>query len=178
MKEIKYLKTSALYSLLFIIINVTIFVSYLGCHYSFTGASIPPNIKTIAIPFADDRTGIGEQNMRELLTNDLIKKFTDDNNLRIIDRNQADVILETVITSFNDEPAVVQAGENVSSRRITIGVQAVYRNLIEKKVIYDKQFSNSADYPADGGLSARDEAIADAIDKISEQILIDTVSGW
>ncbi len=178
MKKVNNTKFLRLHYLLFITLIIFIFAFDFGCHYSFTGASVPPNIKTIAIPFAEDRSGFGEQNIRELLTNSLIKKFTDDNNLKIIDRNQADVVLETAIISFDDSPSIVQAGENVSTRRINIGVQVIYRNLIEKKVIYDRQFSNYGDYPADGGLDARDEAIADAIDKIAEQILIDTVSGW
>ena len=56
------------------------------CAYSFTGASVPPHLKTIAIPIADDRSGSGEPGLRESLTQKLIKQFIDDNTLQVSER--------------------------------------------------------------------------------------------
>jgi hypothetical protein len=154
------------------------FVSCSGCPYSFTGASVPPHLKTIAIPYADDRSGAGEPSLRDLLTQMLTQKFINDNNLKITDRSSADAVLECIITGFNDAPAIVSSGENVTTRRITITVQVSYKDLVKRKTIYEKQFSNYGDYDPSKGFDDRNNAISTAIDKISDDILLDTVSGW
>jgi Lipopolysaccharide-assembly len=148
------------------------------CAYSFTGASVPTHIKSIAIPTADDRSGAGEPGLGELLTNTLTQKFIDDNTLQVANKSNADAELECTITSLTDAPEVVAAGENVTSRRVTITVQVVYRDLVKRKVIFNKSFSNYGDYASGGSIQDRTNAIEAAIDNISDDILLDTVSGW
>lgn len=148
------------------------------CSYSFTGASVPKHLKTIAIPVADDRSGSAETGLRESLTQKLIQRFIDDNSLQVTDKVSADAILECAIVSFNDAPAIVSAGENVTSRRITIGVKASYRDLVKKVTIFDKTFSEYEDYPQGGSLTERNTAIEKVLDKLTENILLETVSGW
>ncbi len=164
---------------LILLFVVPIIINFGGCcAYSFTGASVPKHIKTIAIPAALDRSGSGVPGLSELFTNMLTQKFVDDNTLQIADKNSANSVLECTITSLTDAPAVVSAGENVTSRRVTIAVQAVYRDLVQRKTIYDKSFSNYGDYSATGSINERNNAIQTALDKISQDILLDTVSGW
>ena len=57
------------------------------CIYSFTGASVPEHLKTIAIPIADDRSGGAEPGLREKLTEVLTQKFIDDNTLQVTDKS-------------------------------------------------------------------------------------------
>ncbi len=154
------------------ILNLTM---QFGCAYSFTGASVPPHLKTIAIPVIQDRSGFAEPGLRESVTDKLIDKFVRDNSFVITDRTNADAILECTITSMREAPAVVASGETVSARRITISIQAVYRDLVQRKTIFDKSFSNFGDY---ADITNRSESIETAIDRITDDILLDTVSGW
>lgn len=163
-------------NLLFVVLVAINFTSC--CAYSFTGASVPAHLKTIAIPIADDRSGSGQPGLSQQLTQDLIQKFIDDNSLQVADRASANSILECTIVSLNDAPAVVSAGENIESRRITIGVKVLYRDLVERKTIFDKTFTNYSDYPTSNPVQGRIDAINSAINKISDDILLDTVSGW
>lgn len=149
-----------------------------GCPYSFTGASVPPHLKTISIPFAEDRSGHGEPGIREMLTEQLTRKFIEDNNLSITDRSNADAILECIVTGLNDAPAIVTSGEAVASRRITLTVQVIYKDLVKRVTVFEKQFSNYGDYSSSGGVIERAKAIETAINLISDDILLDTVSGW
>lgn len=148
------------------------------CFYSFTGASVPEHLQTVAIPVADDRSGSGEYGLRELFTNELTQKFIEDNNLRITDRTSANSVLECIISSYRDAPAIVTAGENVETRRITISVSVVYRDLVKRKTVYERTFSNYGEYPSGGSTDQRREAVEVAIDRITDDILLDTVSGW
>ncbi len=168
-------------AVLFILFISSLLINFEGCGvYSFTGASVPGHIKTIAIPIADDRSGSGEPNLRETLTQTLIQKFINDNTLRVAERGNANAVLECTINGFSDAPNVVSAGENITSRRITISVLVTYKDLVTKKNIFEKTFSNYGNYPpvGVGSLNDRKNAIKDAIDKITTDILLDTVSGW
>lgn len=148
------------------------------CAYSFTGASVPEHLKTIAIPIADDRSGSAEPSLREKLTQKLIQKFIDDNTLQVSERTSANALLECSVVSLSDAPAIVSAGESVTTRRVTIGVKVIYRDLVKRKTIFEKTFSNYSDYESNNPVAGRTTAIEDALDKIGEDILLDTVSGW
>ena len=165
----------------FILFIITSMVNFEGCGvYSFTGASVPAHIKTISIPIADDRSGSGEPNLRESFTQTLIQKFIDDNTLQVSNRNNANSVLECTITGFSDAPSVISSqatGESVSTRRITISVLVTYRDLVQKKNVFEKTFSNYGDYNPIN-ISERANAITTAVDKITDDILLDTVSGW
>jgi hypothetical protein len=156
----------------------SIFVGCSGCPYSFTGASVPPHLKTIAIPYAEDKSGSGELGLRESITKKLTQKFIEDNNLKIIDRAKADAVLETTVTSITDAPAVVAAGENVTTWRVTIAMQVTYKDLVKKITVFERQFSNFGDYTVSSGRTGRTAAIAIAIEKITDDIVLETVSGW
>lgn len=157
-----------------------IVINFTGCFYSFSGASVPSHLKSVAIPVFDDRSGQGEPGMRETFTNRLIQKFNDDNTLRVAEKVNADALLECVIISFSDEAAVVAAGENIRQRKINISVRVVYKDLVLKKVISEKVYSNNDNYdPSAANVTQlRRDAINAAIDKITDDILIGTVSNW
>ena len=156
-----------------------IVINFQSCNYSFTGASVPSHIKSIAIPYFQDRSGSGEPELRETFTNELIQKFIDDNTLQVAEKVNADAIVECNILSLSDAPAVVAGGEDVSSRRINLTVKVTYRDLVKKVIVFDKNFSDFGDYENSGDItSGRKQAIETAIDKISEDILLSVVSNW
>ena len=146
-----------------------------GC-YSFTGSSVPAHIKSIAVTLFDDQSGFGEAGVREKFSRKLVDLFTSDNNLEISDKTNADSILEGAITAIRDEPAVITTGEQTKSRRITITVHAVYTDMKLRKKMWERDFSQMGEYTV--GTDVRTTAVDIAINKISEDILIETVSGW
>jgi hypothetical protein len=149
-----------------------------GCVYSFTGASVPPHLKTIAIPLIDDQSGFGEAGLREQFTTQLQQLFISDNSLEVADRAGADAILEGAIVSINDAPAVVSQGEQVTRRRITVGARFTFQDMKLRKKMWEKSFSQWGDYESGGGLSQRSTGIQDALKKIADDVLLETVSGW
>lgn len=88
-----------------------------ACSYSFTGASIPPHLKTLAIPPIKDKSGKGEPNLGIDLTNMLIDKFVEDNSFTIVKKGEADAILECTISSFREEPAVISGSRKKLPKR-------------------------------------------------------------
>lgn len=158
-------------SLFFIILTI------IGC-YSFRGGSVPVHIKTIAVPTFSDQSGFGEPNLRENFTIKLKEMIIKDNSLELSDEKNSDSILECTITSVNNEPSVVAPGETVAKWKITITVNAIFHDMKLKKKIFEKRLSNWTEYDASGGVEARTNAINSTIDKLSEDILLETVSNW
>lgn len=123
-------------------------------------------------------SGFGEPGLRERFTNELIDRFIRDNTLEVSDRGKADSMLEGMITTVRDEPLVVEEGEQVRKRRITITIKVAYHDLKLQKKVWQKDFSNWGDYESGAGVLERDTGIDQSINKLTEDILIQTVSGW
>ena len=86
--------------------------------------------------------------------------------------------MEGTIVSLIDEPYVVVQGESVTKRKITVAVKASYHDAKLNKEVWNKQLSNWGTYDIGGGTVQRQSAIDNAIDKLTEDILNQTVSSW
>ena len=159
-----------------LIFNFSFLIFLSGCAYSFSGSSVPKHLKTIAIPLFEDQSGFGEPGLKESFTTALINLFVNDNSLQVADRNTADSILEGSIVTIQDAPSIISPGEQVTTRRVTINVRVTYQDLKLRKKVWEKNFSNWGEYITSG--ETRTVALTQAVNKVTEDILIETVSGW
>lgn len=175
------MESSKKYEHLIKLLIVIILLNFVGCHYSFTGASVPAHLKSIAIPIFEDRSGSGEPDLGDMITRQLIQKFINDNTLAVADRSNANALLEGTVVSLTDAPAVVSGGENITSRRITVTLKVSYKDLVKRQTIFERNFSDYGDYPVDAGgdiTVVRKTAIEEAVGKLTEDILLGVVSNW
>jgi len=175
---IRMIKSIASLSAFLLLISAMITNFTACCTYSFTGSSVPGHLQTVAIPIVQDRSGAGIPGLRELLTQELIRQFIDDNSLQVTDRTKANAIVECTIVSYTDVPSIVAAGENVAQRRVTVTVQVVYKDLVKRVNVFEKNFANYGDYEPGTTENERILASEIAVNKISEDILLAVVSGW
>jgi len=170
--------------LFLIMIFISMLFNLTACSYSFNGASVPPHIKTIGIPLLQDKSGSGEFDLGNNLTTLLTQKFIDDNTLRVSDRLKSDSILEGTIVSLTDAAAVVSGGQTntaVATRRITITIHVVYKDMVKKQTLLENNFTNYSDYSSSGSVditAGRKAAISKALTLISEDIVLGVVSNW
>ena len=150
-----------------------------GC-YSFTGSSIPPHIHTIGIPLVEDNSGFGQSAVRQDLTNLLILKFTSEGSLRVASRSNSDALLETSIPAggISDDPISVKAGDQVTTKRITLRIHAIYRDQKKQKDFWERDFTQTADYQISQNLAGLKDALSKAEDKVGEDLLIAVISNW
>ena len=155
-------------------------LAYFGCGvYGFRGNNPPPGINSIAVPTFTDASGFSAPTLAEDFTQQLKNKITNDNTFRIADRKISDGILKCTITSVKDDALVIASGETVSRRKITIIVNVVFENLKKQKTIWDKNFDNYGEYSSSNdAFSERAVGIEVAIERITEDILIDLTSNW
>lgn len=87
--------------------------------------------------------------------------------------------MQCTITGVSDEPLVISGNETVTKRKITVTVSVSFRNLKKDKEIWNKTLSNYGEYnSSNAGFSERDLGLLSAIDKISNDILIELTSNW
>jgi hypothetical protein len=150
---------------------------FVGC-YSFSGASIPAHLKTIGIPLASDNSGFGRSEIRQLLTDQLVDKFTREGSLQVRDRAVSDAVLEVTITRVTDDPVAVKAGDELTTKRVTIVADAVYQDKKMQKVVWQRSFSQYGDYPVEQSLEGFNTATRSALDKLTQDMLLGVISNW
>ena len=158
----------------FMMVFILLFVLH-SCWYSFSGA-LPSHLNSIAIPLFDDRTAY--PNIRENLSNKVIDTFIADNRLKVTNEDMADLILTGTISSINEQAATVGAGEVVTEYDVVVSVRVKCEDLKLAKVLFDKTIQHRGRMPADGGIEERDQAIEEALELITEDILNATFSIW
>ena len=149
-----------------------------GC-YSFKGASIPPHLKTIAIPVIDDRSGAGIAQFRSELTRCLVNKIESQSSLRFTpSMASADALLEGAIITFSDAPSQLsRKTERALTNRITLVVQVTMTDRVKKKLFFTQTFVGFADYYS-GNYVAQQQAILVSLGQINDEIFDRIVSGW
>lgn len=165
-----------------LLVVLPLIINFNGCNYSFTGASVPAHLKTVAIPIFEDRTGSGIFRLKEDITTVLTQKFIEDNSLQVADKVNANSIIEGTITSASDTPSQIGTGdgrETVKTNRFTINVKVVFRDMVTKKVVFEKSFTNYKDYSTSGNVQeSRLSAIQETLKLVCEDILLGVVSNW
>ncbi len=147
--------------------------------YGFRGNNPPAGINSIAVPTFNDVSGFSSPELADNFTQRLKTKIINDNTFRIADRNIADAILKCTVTNVRDEALSISSGETVSRRKVTVTVNVEFQNLKTQKVVWTKVFENYGEYnSSNNSFSDRAAGLNLAVDRISEDILIDLTSNW
>ncbi len=147
--------------------------------YGFRGNNPTPGINSIAVPTFNDESGFSAPGLADQFTQELKDKIISDNTYRVADVKVADAVLKCTVTNVRDEALVVSAGDNVSKRKVTIAVNVVFENLKTQKNIWTKPFENYGEYNSSNVTeSERAKGIDIAVQRVTEDILIDITSNW
>ncbi|MBN2279884.1 MAG: LptE family protein [Candidatus Marinimicrobia bacterium] len=145
--------------------------------YSFKG-NLPPHIKNIAIPEFEDRTA--EFDLGATVTEQVRNGFIKEKILDLVEIDAAHSTLYGTIVSIEDKPAVyseTDEGENVDEYRVTIKIDAEWKDMINDKKIFQKTLSGYSEYDPNNP-DERKIAITETIDKITEDIIEQILSDW
>lgn len=142
-----------------------------GCKvsYSFSGASISPDVKTVSIQYFQNRANLVQPGLSQYLTDALIDKCKAQTNLGLVN-GLGDVNFEGEITDYNTKPLTVAADAQAATNRFTITVRVKFTNAIQPDLSYEQSFSRYEDYDSNRNLS---DVEKDLSDKIIELIIED-----
>ena len=162
-----------------VISGVLILFSISSCGvYSFTGASIPPEAKTVSVQFFVNRAPLIEPTLSPIFTDKLSDQFTTQTNLEMIERN-GDLALAGEITDYKITPVAIQADQTAAQNRLTITVSARFTNRYEPDKDFDTKFTQFIDYSSTADFnSLKSDLIDEICDNIAQDVFNKAVINW
>jgi hypothetical protein len=159
---------------------VILLLSLNGCSvsYSFSGASIPPQVKTINVQYFTNRANLVQPGLSQLLTEALIDKCKAQTNLSMIN-GTGDVSFEGEITDYNTLPLTVGADASAAMNRFTITIKVRFKNTVDPTLSYDQTFSRYKDYDSNKDLSQVEKQLSiDIVELLVEDIFNQAFVNW
>ena len=152
-----------------------------GCGvYSFSGATIPARLQTVAVPLAEDRSTGGPPAMDRLLTDALVDRFADRSRLSLEpDEAEADAVVRAVIEQFSVAPAAVTSEDNLATlNRVSLAVRVVVEDRVEPGELLARTFTATEDYVPAAGLQGEADAAAAALEQIARDAFTAATTDW
>ena len=150
-----------------------------GCGvYSFTGASISPDVKTVSIQFFKNNATLVQPTLSRILTDALKDKFMSQTSLNLINKG-GDLSFEGQITNYATQPVAIQGNETAALNRLTITINVKFTNIRNDKQNFESSFSRFQDYPSSKSLSAvESDLIKEITDVLVDDIFNRSVVNW
>lgn len=140
-----------------------------GCGvYSFTGASISPDVKSVSIAAFPSYAPLAPPNMPQLFTEQLRDKFVNQTNLNLLPAN-GDIRFEGRISDYRTQPVSIQ-GNAAAQNRLSISVTVTYTDTKNEDNSFEKTFTRFADFNSGVNLSDVEQTL---IAEINEQLIQD-----
>ena len=147
-------------------------------NYSLSGASIAPDVKSIAIKYFPKTAALGPSSLSQTFTEKLKDKFLTQTSLTLVNAN-ADLTLEGAIIGYAISPQAIQANENAARNRLTITVSVKFTNLKDEKQNFESTFSRFSEFESDKNVtSIEDELITDINTQLVDDIFNKSVINW
>jgi len=164
------------------ILILSALVSACKIGYSFTGASISPEVKTVFIDFFTNRARVVNPMLSQTFTEKMKDKFVNETGLSM-DREQGDLEFGGEITGYDVRPLSVQQSDQgrdfASMNRLTVTVKVVFTNNKDHEQDFNTSFSAYYDWESTRSLN---DVENDAVDVIVEQLVDDifnkSVANW
>ncbi len=148
---------------------IALFVSGCGV-YSFTGASIPAEAKTVSILSFENNANLVEPTLSQTLTDQLRDKFASQTSLDIVGRD-GDLQLEGEIVDYRTDPIAIQGDQKNALNRLTIKIKVSFVNRFDETKNFETEFSRYGDYASDQDLNSSE--VIGIIELINEALVED-----
>ncbi|MFC2087595.1 LPS assembly lipoprotein LptE, partial [Bacteroidota bacterium] len=139
--------------LLVALIPFFLFIDGCTVKYSFTGASISPELQTASVDLIINRTALAPPNLGQEITDELKDKIQNQTRLIIVN-DIGDAHFEGQIMDYRTEPTTIKANEQAAQNRLTLSVTLTFSNSIQPELDFkNSRFSHFIDYPSEQSLS-------------------------
>ena len=143
-------------------------VAFQSCgFYSFSGTSIPQEVKTFSVSYFENNAPINSPLLSQTITEGLKQKFISETNLSIEEQN-GDFDFSGEITSFTVTPVSAQSTDNAQLNRLTIQVSVKLVCDSDDKISFEQTFSNFQDFDETVNFS---DVENDLVEEISSMLI-------
>lgn len=150
-----------------------------GCGvYSFTGASIPAEAKTVSVQYFPNNANLVQPMLSSVLTNTLRDYFMNQTSLAEVENN-GDLAIEGEITDYVTAPTAITGDQTAALNRLTVTVNVRFFNKYDESKNFEQKFSQYEDYSSTLDLNAVQDQLMETIaEKLCEDIFNKAVVNW
>lgn len=175
--KLKMLKYNKLFTVLILLI---VLQSCFSVKYSFTGASISPDVKTVSIQDFKNVAPLIKPTLSLDITEALKDRFVSQTNLQLVNYS-GDLYFEGQITGYNVKPIAIKGGENsvASLNRLTITIKVKFSNAKDPNQDFETTFSRYVDFPSSENFNSVQDGLAEEITtQLIDDIFNKSVANW
>ena len=160
-----------------VLLTCSLFLSSCGI-YSFSGASIPAEAKTVSVQYFPNNAQLVNPLLSNALTNALNDIFVNQTTLQSVAQN-GDLALEGEITGYSTSPIAITGNQTAAMNRLTVTVNVRFTNRYDESKNFEQNFSQYQDYPSGQDLSSvQDVLIDEIVNNLCEDIFNRAVVNW
>lgn len=150
--------------------------------YSFTGASISPEVKTVYVDYFANRARVVNPLLSQTFTEAMKDKFVNETGLSM-NSDQGDLEFSGEITGYEVRPLSIQQGEEgrdfASQNRLTVSVKVKFVNNKDHEQDFNTSFSAYYDWESTLNLTdIEDDAMEDIVEQLIDDIFNKSVANW
>lgn len=162
------------------IINILIvsgFITSCG-FYSFTGASIPEEAKSVSVNYFTTTAANAPSSLSQTVTEELRDLLLSQTSLELTEL-EGDLIFNGKITKYKVSPMAIQANETAGKNRLTIAIEATYINKFNNKQNFENIFIRYRDFDSSENLADIENILIEGIiNEILEDIFNKAFVNW
>lgn len=154
-------------------------VSIYSCGvYTFTGADIHPDVKTISVAYFQNQATLVQPVLSQKFTDRLQDYVIQQTDLNLI-RANGDLQFEGYISDYQINPISISSSDQANQNRLNVKVFVRFINKIEPDKSYEQTFNRYADFDSNITLSQIEETLLEEIiDELTEDLFNKAVVNW
>ena len=148
---------------LFVLAIYCLFFSGCGYHLVGTGSALSPHIKTIHIPVFENTSSQPE--IHRQLTSFVLQSFISDGRLKIVNKDEADLIVDATLSYYNLRNVAFSSQDLVSDIIIELEVDLKVTDRVKNEILIKKELKQQWDYKSTPDLADTETARLEALDQ-------------
>lgn len=161
-----------------LLVGCLLTISSCSVNYSFTGASIAEDVKTVSVKTFPNHAPLANVTLSQTFTEALKDIFISQTNLNLVTQN-GDLIFEGAITDYKISPEAIQGDETAALNRLSITVKVIFVNTKDETQNFETSFTRFAQYNSSQDLSAVEDGLIEEINtQLTQDIFNKSVSNW
>lgn len=146
--------------------------------YSFSGASIPAEAKTVSVQYFPNQAQLINPALSNDFTTALRDAVMNQTSLDMVESG-GDLAFEGEITDYRTTPVAITAGQTAALNRLTITVNVRFVNHYDESKNFETKFSHYEDYPSDQDLNSVQESLTGTIiEALVEDVFNKALVNW
>ena len=146
--------------------------------YSFSGASIPAEAKTVSVQYFPNQAQLINPTLSNDFTTALRDAIMNQTSLDMVETG-GDLAFEGEITDYRTTPVAITAGQTAALNRLTITVNVRFVNIYDESKNFETKFTHYEDYPSEQELNSVQESLTSTIiEALVEDVFNKALVNW